>query len=88
MVAFGSYIWLLRVSSPARVSTYAFVNPAVALLIGAWLGKELLTPKILVAASVMIAGVAMIVTSGSPVRPSPRSRVDTTEKGLAAEECP
>jgi hypothetical protein len=32
-IAFTAYIWLLGVSTPARVSTYAYINPAVAVLI-------------------------------------------------------
>jgi len=35
-VAFMAYLWLLKVSTPAKAATYAFVNPAVALLLGAW----------------------------------------------------
>ena len=34
IVAFSAYVWLLRVSTPARVSTYAYVNPVVAVLLG------------------------------------------------------
>jgi drug/metabolite transporter (DMT)-like permease len=37
LIGFTAYIWLLRVSTPAKVSTYAFVNPIVAVLLGwAW----------------------------------------------------
>jgi drug/metabolite transporter (DMT)-like permease len=35
LIAFTAYIWLLGVTTPACVSTYAYVNPAVAVLLGA-----------------------------------------------------
>jgi drug/metabolite transporter (DMT)-like permease len=60
IVAFSAYIWLLRVSSPARVSTYAYVNPVVAVLLGAAFAGEALTTRMLVAAAVIVSGVALI----------------------------
>jgi drug/metabolite transporter (DMT)-like permease len=60
IVAFSAYIWLLRVSTPARVSTYAYVNPVVAVFLGWALADEALTPRMLVAAAVIVSGVALI----------------------------
>jgi drug/metabolite transporter (DMT)-like permease len=60
IVAFSAYIWLLRVSTPARVSTYAYVNPVVAVLLGWALAGEALTTRMLVAAAVIVSGVALI----------------------------
>jgi drug/metabolite transporter (DMT)-like permease len=60
IVAFSAYIWLLRVSTPARVSTYAYVNPVVAVLLGWALAGEELTLRIGVAAAIIISGVALI----------------------------
>jgi drug/metabolite transporter (DMT)-like permease len=60
IVAFTAYIWLLRVSTPARVSTYAYVNPVVAVLLGAALAGEALTTRMIVAAAVIVSGVALI----------------------------
>jgi drug/metabolite transporter (DMT)-like permease len=60
IVAFSAYIWLLRVSTPARVSTYAYVNPVVAVLLGWALAGEALTMRIGVAAAVIVSGVALI----------------------------
>lgn len=61
IVAFSAYVWLLHVSTPARVSTYAFVNPVVAVFLGAALANEPLTPRTLIAAAVILAGVILIV---------------------------
>lgn len=60
LVAFSAYVWLLRVSTPARVSTYAYVNPVVAVLLGAALAGEALTARMVVAAAVIVSGVALI----------------------------
>ena len=60
IVAFSAYVWLLRASTPARVSTYAYVNPVVAVLLGWALADEALTPRMLIAAAVIVSGVALI----------------------------
>ena len=60
IMAFSAYIWLLRVSTPAHVSTYAYVNPVVAVLLGAAFAGEALTVRVLIAAAVIISGVALI----------------------------
>jgi len=60
IVAFSAYIWLLRVSTPTRVSTYAYVNPVIAVLLGWALAGEALTVRMAVAAAVIVSGVALI----------------------------
>lgn len=60
IIGYSAYVWLLRVSSPARVSTYAYVNPIVAVLLGWALANEPLTARMLLAAAVIVAGVALI----------------------------
>jgi drug/metabolite transporter (DMT)-like permease len=61
IIAFTAYVWLLRVTSPTRATTYAFVNPVVALILGAVLGGELLTERVVVAAVLIISAVALII---------------------------
>lgn len=63
IVAFSAYSWLLRVAPPARIATYAYVNPVVAMFLGWALAGESLTTRTLVAAGVILGGVALI-TSG------------------------
>ncbi|HLF13175.1 MAG TPA: EamA family transporter [Gammaproteobacteria bacterium] len=60
IVAFTAYVWLLRVSTPARVSTYAYVNPVVAVFLGWAMADEALTMRMLVAAAVIVSGVVLI----------------------------
>jgi len=64
LVGFSAYLWLLRVSTPARVSTYAFVNPVVAVLLGWALAGEPLGPRTILAAGVIVGAVALIIRSG------------------------
>jgi drug/metabolite transporter (DMT)-like permease len=51
---------LLRVSTPTRVSTYAYVNPVIAVLLGWALAGEALTARVAVAAAIIVSGVALI----------------------------
>lgn len=62
LVAFPVYIWLLKHSTPARVSTYAYVNPVVAVILGWAVLGEPLTPRIALAALVIVGAVAIITT--------------------------
>jgi drug/metabolite transporter (DMT)-like permease len=67
LLAFSAYIWLLGVSTPARVSTYAYVNPVVALLLGWALAGEPLTPRSLAAAGIIVGSV-VVITGGDSRR--------------------
>ncbi len=60
IVGFTAYNWLLRHVRPALATSYAYVNPIVAVLVGWALGGEAITRLTLAAAAVSIAGVAMI----------------------------
>ncbi len=63
LVAFTAYIWLLSASTPERVGTYAYVNPAVALFLGWALADEPLTPRSILAAIVIVGAVVVITTA-------------------------
>lgn len=60
LIGYTAYTWLLRVAPTSLVSTYAYVNPLVALLIGSLLGKEDLSARTLLAAAVILGSVALI----------------------------
>ena len=62
LIGFTSYIWLLRNTTPAVASTYAYVNPLVALALGWALASEPLSPRTLFAAFVILTGVMIITT--------------------------
>ena len=58
--AFAAYAWLLRVAPIPLVATYSYVNPLVAIVLGYFLGKEILTARILLAASLIIGSVVLV----------------------------
>jgi drug/metabolite transporter (DMT)-like permease len=60
IVGFSAYVWLLKVVSPSRVSTYAYVNPVVAVFLGWALAGEALTMQTMVAAAVILVAVWII----------------------------
>lgn len=78
LIAFSAYCWLLRRFEPATVGTYAFVNPVVAVLVGWAVGGEELGFAAIAAASGIVLGVYLVVTSHGPEekpRALPRRRL-------------
>jgi drug/metabolite transporter (DMT)-like permease len=63
VVGFTAYIWLLRHCDPAKVATYAYVNPVVAVLLGALFAGETLTGRTALAAAGIIGSVAVVITT-------------------------
>jgi len=70
LIAFSSYVWLLTKTTTARASTYAYVNPVVAVFLGYFLAGEQLTFRTLLASSMIVIAVVVITTYKS--RQSPR----------------
>jgi len=59
-IAYGTYVWLIQHTTPARLGTIAYVNPVVAVILG-WLALgETLTGARLAGAVVILVGVTMI----------------------------
>ncbi len=67
LMGFTSYVWLLRQTTPPRVSTYAYVNPVVAVFLGWALAGEALTLRTLFSAGIIILAVVLITTYRSRV---------------------
>lgn len=65
LIGFTSYIWLLDKVSPARLGTYAYVNPVVAVILGWAIAGERLSMRTGVAAFIVICAVALITTARS-----------------------
>ena len=60
LVGFVAYGWLLQNAPVSLVATYAYVNPLVAVFLGAWLADEILHARILIAGSIIIGSVMLI----------------------------
>jgi len=67
LLGFTSFIWLLDKVTPAKVGTYAYVNPVVAVLLGWLIAGESLSARTVVAAAIVIGAVALITTTRSAV---------------------
>jgi drug/metabolite transporter (DMT)-like permease len=64
VLAFTAFTWLLQVTSPAAISSYAFVNPIVALSLGVLVGDDRLSGRVLLSAALVV--VAVVLTIRSP----------------------
>jgi drug/metabolite transporter (DMT)-like permease len=62
VLGYTAYIWLLRHCHPAKVATYAYVNPVVAVLLGSCFVGETLTGRTALAAAVIVGSVALVIT--------------------------
>jgi len=60
LIGYSAYIYLLRHTAPARASTYAYVNPVIAVFLGWALGGEPLTGRVVLAMLAIVGAVAMI----------------------------
>lgn len=65
LLGFTSYIWLLDKVSPARLGTYAYVNPVVAVILGWLIAGERFSARTVVAAVIVICAVALLTTARS-----------------------
>lgn len=68
LLTFTTYVWLTKHASPTLVSTYAYVNPVVAVFLGWLMLNEVIDRNTYIAAAIIIAGVALI-TVGKGKRP-------------------
>ena len=65
-IGFSAYIYILHKSTAARVATYAFVNPVVALFLGWLIAGETITLRTVIAAAVILTAVILVITAPHP----------------------
>jgi drug/metabolite transporter (DMT)-like permease len=91
LVAYTTFGWLLRVAPLPLVSTYAYVNPVVAVVLGSIILDEIVDARTIVAGGVIVFAVALIVTArgrlGSP-RPTSPGLSESVEDTTAAAASP
>jgi drug/metabolite transporter (DMT)-like permease len=72
IVAYTAYVWLLHHQSPTKVGTYAYVNPIIAVILGALLGGETVGHRTMLGAALILVSVGAITTmkssSSSPLK--------------------
>ena len=70
IVGFTAYLWLLHYESPTKVGTYAYVNPVVAVVIGHFVGGEVVGPRTLLGTLFVLVSVITITTMPKAVLPA------------------
>ena len=89
LVAFTANGWLLRVAPLPLIATYAYVNPIVAVILGAIVLSEPIEPRTLAAGAVIIFAVALIVTARGRMQAPRAARVsDASPAAVAATPAP
>lgn len=83
LIGYSAYVFLLKVSTPARVSTYAYVNPVVAVLLGWAIAGEPLTVRVLAASAVIIGSVVVITSAGHGRRRAQRAQASAAPERAA-----
>ena len=73
LVAFSAYTWLLQNAPVSLVSTYAYVNPVVAVFLGTLFLSEPITPTMIAGAALILAAVAFIVSRAGAARSAARA---------------
>jgi drug/metabolite transporter (DMT)-like permease len=81
LVAFTAFAWVLRQAPLPLIATYAFVNPVVAVVLGAIILNEAVTPVQLVAGAVIVVGVALLILSRNRMS-SPQSVAQSSAAGV------
>jgi drug/metabolite transporter (DMT)-like permease len=82
IVAYTAYVYLLRTVRPAVATSYAYVNPIVAVVAGVTLGSEVLTGPVFLAMPLILIGVAMVTLRRGPriSGPEPMVRLEPIEE--------
>jgi drug/metabolite transporter (DMT)-like permease len=73
LIGYTSYMWLMKNVNPEHVSTYAYVNPVVALFLGWALASETLSTQDIIAALVILTAVMIITTFGTTKKPQEKT---------------
>jgi len=71
-IAYSAYFWLVHQVPPARLGTYAYVNPAIAVVLGWWVLGERLNPTQVLGTAIILAGVVLVTWAAR--KPKPDSR--------------
>lgn len=88
-VAFAAYIWLISEVDPSKVATYAYVNPVIAIFLGAVIADELMSSWTMLCSMIIIAAVFMVISSkrkASEPKEQPLTPGPTTTT-LATDSC-
>jgi drug/metabolite transporter (DMT)-like permease len=78
IVGYSAYVYALKHLPISTVSLYAYVNPIIAVLLGAWLLAEPLNMRVVLASILVFAGIAVVRTSHGPASPGRAASLRST----------
>jgi drug/metabolite transporter (DMT)-like permease len=84
VIAFTAYVWLLRVTTASVVGTHAYVNPIVAVALGAALGGERVTVMTIVSAITIVGGVVLVLVDRQAAAPGSTEQIQQEEPPIDA----
>jgi len=84
LIAYTAYVWLLHASTPARVATYAYVNPLIAVLLGCTIGREVFSHEIYLAGGLIVVAVVLVLRGGA-TKPQPAAPQTLAKPNLLEE---
>ena len=87
LVAYTAYSWLLKNASPSTISTYAYVNPAVAVFLGWAIAGESMTGQMLFGAAIIVASVALITSTKKTESNNKKDEIDLQNSNTPAGSC-
>jgi drug/metabolite transporter (DMT)-like permease len=86
VLAYTAYTWLLQNTTVSRVSTYAYVNPLVAIVLGSLLLHEPIDVYIVLGAAMIVAAVVVVIRTEARRAPAPQAATGAAEAVPIAEE--
>lgn len=84
LVAFSAFTWLVQHVRPDLVSTYAYVNPVVAVILGVLILREPIDGWMLAGATLVVASVAIVIQGGKTREPAPASALQRDEEPMVS----
>lgn len=67
-LGYGAYYWLVHQVTPSQLGTYAYVNPAIAVLLGWWILDEVMHAPQIIGTLIILAGVALVTLASRKPR--------------------
>jgi len=83
-IGFTAYTWLLRVAPTPLVSTYAYVNPVVAVVLGFLLAGEALTARSILATAIIVGAVILTTRKSPAPKPAPCANISLSPQLVEA----
>lgn len=84
LAAFSAYMYLLSKVSPALASSYAYVNPVIAVLLGVWLAGESVGAREITAMTIILGSVLLLTTAKTATKPVQSDSGPRPHAGAAA----